>query len=219
MRIAPIGVIGSVLLLAGCSTAPPANETVSFYRVQLVCPAAPQIGCGSAAKPLLLELERQPGVAEAWLNRAGTILAIVREPGTRVTRPSPAIGGTSYTSPQLEPLSGSAAANALADFRSRTNWYRAAAVDRLSEEEAEIIAARLIRRTQAKATLPKDTAAALQRLMAETTARRFIDPENNPREKLEVAARARAKELLNEQQLAAFEQAYAAGFRPLPNEP
>src|SRR6267154_1451094 len=50
---------------------------VSFYEVPLVCPAAPQIGCGSAAKPLLLELERSDVVSEAWLNRAGTIMAIV----------------------------------------------------------------------------------------------------------------------------------------------
>src|SRR3989442_1115070 len=114
MRIRHIGLIGSVLMLAGCSTAPPVNETVSFYRVQLVCPAAPQIGCGSAAKPLLLELEGRPGLAEAWLNRAGTIIALVRESRTRVTRPSPAIGGTSY--PKLQPLSGSALAKARADF-------------------------------------------------------------------------------------------------------
>jgi len=195
------------------------NETVSFYRVQLVCPAAPQIGCGSAAKPLLLELEGLPGIAEAWLNRAGTIIALVRESRTRVTRPSIAVGGTSYTSPKLQPLSGSALAKARADFLLRTNWYRAASVDRLSEQEAEIIAARLIHRIQSTTPLPKDTAATLHRLIAETTARRFIDPENNPREKLEAATRSRAKELLNEQQFAALEQAYAAGLRPLPNEP
>jgi hypothetical protein len=32
-------------------------KRVSFYQVPLVCPAAPHIGCGSASKPLLLELE------------------------------------------------------------------------------------------------------------------------------------------------------------------
>src|SRR5204862_6491220 len=98
MRIPHIGVIGSVLMLAGCSTRPPLNDTVSFYRVQLVCPAAPQIGCGSAAKPLLLELERQPGVAEAWLNRTGTILAIVPKSGAQ------------YRSREFQPLSRSALA-------------------------------------------------------------------------------------------------------------
>ena len=40
-------------------------KQVSFYQVPLVCPAAPQIGCGSASKPLLLELENSPAVSEA----------------------------------------------------------------------------------------------------------------------------------------------------------
>src|SRR6266567_3550678 len=62
--------------------APPPGRTfetsrLSFYEVPLVCPAAPQIGCGSASKPLLLELERSDVVSQAWLNRAGTIMAIV----------------------------------------------------------------------------------------------------------------------------------------------
>src|SRR5216684_6062215 len=52
-------------------------DRVSVFKAPLVCPAAPQIGCGGASKPILLDLERQPGVLEAWLNRAGTIIAVV----------------------------------------------------------------------------------------------------------------------------------------------
>src|ERR1700746_3750369 len=55
-------------------------DRVSVFKAPLVCPAAPQIGCGSASKPILLDLERQPGVLEAWLNRAGTIIAVVWKP-------------------------------------------------------------------------------------------------------------------------------------------
>ena len=54
-----------------------AKQRISLYQAELVCPAVSQIGCGSAAKPLLLELERDPHIAEAWLNRAGTIVAVV----------------------------------------------------------------------------------------------------------------------------------------------
>src|SRR6266849_4002430 len=50
---------------------------ISLYEVPLVCPAAPEIGCGSRSKPVLLALEQQPAVAEAWLNRAGTVMAVV----------------------------------------------------------------------------------------------------------------------------------------------
>lgn len=214
--------IGPWLLLAGCSHVPRSDDVpissphyVTFYAVQLICPAAPQIGCGSAAKPLLVELEQQPGVREAWLNRAGTLIAIVWEAATsrrQVLNAGRLAGGKA--------LSPAADAQARADFSSRTNnWHRSPDVDRLSEEEAEIIAVRLVRRTEAKTPLTKETATALRELIAETTRRGFLDPENNPREQLEARARERARELLNEQQLAAFEQAYAAGLRPLQNEP
>src|SRR5260370_39909239 len=55
-------------------------DRVSVFKAPLVCPAAPQFGCGSASNPILLDLERQPGVLEAWLNRAGTILAVAWKP-------------------------------------------------------------------------------------------------------------------------------------------
>ncbi|PYK39612.1 MAG: hypothetical protein DME49_03530 [Verrucomicrobia bacterium] len=55
-------------------------DRISVFKAPLVCPAAPQIGCGSASKPILLDLEKQPGVFEAWLNRAGTIIAVVWKP-------------------------------------------------------------------------------------------------------------------------------------------
>ena len=53
------------------------NAIITFYDVPLVCGAAPAIGCGSRIKPLLMDLERQFAIEEAWLNRAGTIVAIV----------------------------------------------------------------------------------------------------------------------------------------------
>jgi mercuric ion binding protein len=38
-------------------------DRVSLFKVSLECPAAPQIGCGTASKPILLQLEQEPGVA------------------------------------------------------------------------------------------------------------------------------------------------------------
>jgi hypothetical protein len=35
------------------------QETITFYDVPLVCGAAPSIGCGIRAKPLLIDLEQQ----------------------------------------------------------------------------------------------------------------------------------------------------------------
>src|SRR5262245_6392697 len=55
-------------------------KQITFYEVPLVCPAAPEIGCGSRSKPILLQLEQERTVSEAWLNRPGTIVAIVWKP-------------------------------------------------------------------------------------------------------------------------------------------
>src|SRR5260221_12398462 len=52
-------------------------DQVSLFRVPLRCGMAPEIGCGSLARPLLVTLERTPGITEAWLNQAGTMLAVV----------------------------------------------------------------------------------------------------------------------------------------------
>src|SRR5262245_61000613 len=49
------------------------EKEVSVYAVEWQCPAAPGIGCGSHAKPILLQLERDSSVSEAWLNRPGTM--------------------------------------------------------------------------------------------------------------------------------------------------
>src|SRR5207248_10406376 len=80
-----IAVLASGLLYAPLASAAedaaaaPADR-ISVFKAQLVCPAARQIGCGSASKPILLDLEQQPGVLEAWLNRAGTRIAVVWKP-------------------------------------------------------------------------------------------------------------------------------------------
>src|SRR6266571_8751702 len=59
------------------------KKDVSVYQVPWRCPAALQIGCGSHAKPILLELERNPSVSEAWLNRQGTAVAVVWKPDAK----------------------------------------------------------------------------------------------------------------------------------------
>src|SRR5438309_7138529 len=77
MKTQLIAVLASGLLYAPFAraakgAAAAAADRISVFKAPLVCPAARQIGCGSASKPILLDLEQQPGVLEAWLNRAGT---------------------------------------------------------------------------------------------------------------------------------------------------
>src|SRR6266702_2184779 len=154
-------------LLANSAENAPAvtADRISVFKAPLVCPAAPQIGCGSASKPILLDLEKQPGVLEAWLNRAGTIIAVVwKLESDAETRSKVATGLKEDRATELQ---GDSRDKAVQDFLSGKGWYHGADVDRLSEEEADIIAARLVRFIKAKSPLPNTKAEPLERAFAD----------------------------------------------------
>src|SRR5258708_19946429 len=139
------------------------NATV--YQVPWRCPAALQTGCGSHAKPILLELEQNPGVSEAWLNRQGTAVAVVWKADAK--RKARRDAEKTLTEGKASKLSGEARTKTLADFESGKGWYRGADVDRLSEEEAGVIAARWVKRVQAKTTLAEEKAEGLRAALTE----------------------------------------------------
>src|SRR6266446_421878 len=113
-----------------------APARISLYEVPLVCPAAPQIGCGSRSKPILLALEREAAVAEAWLNRAGTVMAVVWKPeAKRRERAATLRAIIKKEEFEARELSGTAKKKALKDFLSGDGWLQGRDVDRLSEEE------------------------------------------------------------------------------------
>lgn len=127
----------AVLSLCILPSALSSKENISFYEVPLVCGAAPDIGCGSRAKPALLEMEKNPAIKEAWLNREGTIYAVVwaGRPQTRkVAKPI-----LKKFAIEFKELSSNEKAGHLQNFRQTGKWYRGAAVDELSLEEAERI--------------------------------------------------------------------------------
>src|SRR6266481_9268988 len=92
------------------------NKDASVYQVPWRCPAALQIGCGSHAKPILLQLEQNPGVSEAWLNRQGTLAAVVWKPDAK--RRARQSADKTLKDGKASKLSGDARAKALADFES-----------------------------------------------------------------------------------------------------
>src|SRR5215471_15379520 len=148
MKTQVIAVLAGGLLYTTLASAAENNsaatpDRISVFKAPLVCPAAPQIGCGSASKPILLDLERQPGVLEAWLNRAGTIIAVVwKSESNAETRRNVAAELKEDHAVEMQEKSRE---EAVKDFLSSKGWNRGADVDRLSEEEAGIIAARLVR--------------------------------------------------------------------------
>lgn len=196
-------------------------DRISVFKAPFVCPAAPQIGCGSASKPILLDLERQPGVLQAWLNRAGTIIAVVWKPESNVENQSKV--AAELREDRATEIEGTAREEAVKDFLSGKGWYHGADVDRLSEEEASIIAARLVRFVRAKTTVATEKPEALQRALDETL-RKDLTGENarlhqKPR-RLEDVARG----YLNEDQLKILreaikdEVAIENGEKPVPKE-
>ncbi len=215
-------VLMSALLYATLATAvenaaAATPDRISVFKVPLVCPAAPQIGCGSASKPILLDLERQPGVLEAWLNRAGTIISVVWKPDSDAeTRRNVTAELKEDHATELE---GKSRDNAVKDFLSGKGWYRGADVDRLSEEEADIIAARLVRWVQAKTALPKDKAEGLQHAFSDTLRKDLTGKSTGPNRLEDVA-----REYLDQEQIKILkdaikdEVAIENGERPAPNE-
>src|SRR6266851_4892837 len=124
---------------------------VSFYEVPLACPAARGLGCGSAAKPVLQALEKKSNIQEAWLDHAGTTLAIVWKKGTKpATRVSEVGSAADDRGISLHELTAERRSENFKSFESRNGWYRGTEVDRLSEEEAGVIVDRLVRRAIAK---------------------------------------------------------------------
>jgi hypothetical protein len=111
-------------------------EIITFYDVPLVCGAAPAIGCGSRAKPLLMDLEQRTAIKEAWLNRAGTIVAIVWSGPTRTEEVAKPV----FERHEIQYRERGDDRKTTGSFRIEGSWLRGAEVDRLSLEEAREIA-------------------------------------------------------------------------------
>jgi len=215
------GLVAAALSRAKDTAAVPSPDRVSFFKVPWKCPAAPEIGCGSLTKPILLKLERAPGISEAWLNRSGTVLAVVSAESSESASPADAIRALlEKKGAKATVLEGAAREQELKSFGMRDGWYRGAEVDKLSIEESGIIAARLVRRTEARVAVPADKAEALKTGFADALQKQFTrgapksERETLRNEELLKVARAH----LDAAGVAAFQQAIAKGYRPEPNE-
>lgn len=227
-RVAKSAALPIVALLACCclwmaqialAEEPPVNaDQVDLYRVPLMCPAARGLGCGMRAKPILIELERTSTVAEAWLDHDGQTLAVVWADKSPTSERTALLATTSKKhAVHLEQLSGEARDASLTSFRSRQGWHRGADVDRLSEQEAGVIADRLISRTIANAPSAKGKMDALRPSLTETIREQLVDAMPSTEEcrrKLMTAARPH----LSENELSAFVSAFELGYRPVGDE-
>ncbi len=199
------------------------TDRVSLFEVALRCEAAPEIGCGSRSKPVLLELEREPIITEAWLNETGTVLAVVGTEGSSHDSRSEIVQSIlEKNGVTASELGGEARGIQFKSFVLSKDWYRGAEVDNLSKREARTIAARLVHRIEAKVPLAREKASALEIGVANVFERTFIGPSNsdptNKREQIIEELSAIAHQTLDEREVAAFKEAMAKGVRPLPDE-
>jgi hypothetical protein len=208
------GLLYAPLASAAEDAAPAPADRISVFKAPLVCPAARQIGCGSASKPILLDLEQQPGVLEAWLNRAGTRIALVWKPESDASARRKIVADLKED--HAIELDGKPRDEAVNDFLSGKGWYRGADVDRLSEEEADVIAARLVRRVQAKTALAKDKAEGLQRALADAYRRRLTNKISREQELSRFQDIGR--EYLEKDQTSILQGAIDGGVLPLAGE-
>lgn len=198
---------------------PPPVENISLFEVPLECGAAAGLGCGSASKPVLKALDRHPNVKDARINYPGTVLAVAW------TDPAKSPSGIGVVEAALKErdldatlLRGAAREKALKDYESG-HWYGAADVDRLSEHEAEVIAARLVSRAKAHLGLSPEKLAALTKDLTGgigTILTRDKEEEcaRDPFEELSKIARKH----LNEEQMVELKKAADQGAGALPGE-
>jgi copper chaperone CopZ len=138
---------------------------VTFYEVPLVCNAAPTIGCGSRSKPALLQLEKNAAVKEAWMNRPGTVIAIVwkDKPQTEtVAKPIFEENNIEYT--EVSEEEASLHKKTLAKGK---EWLRGGDVDKLSIKEAGTIAKSAVKFGVENKLMTKDEAKKIKKEIEE----------------------------------------------------
>ncbi|MCI0708249.1 MAG: hypothetical protein L0Y80_12295 [Ignavibacteriae bacterium] len=160
----PVAYALILLVLASCQATVP-REVVLYYDVPLTCMEAPDIGCGPAAKPILVELQKRNEVREAWLNRTGTVLAVV---GNASMIDSAALTETMEQffkdkNMRATRMTDRDELNMLTPrFREEGKWYRGTLVDLLSVEEGRTIARNALGHIQNARLLSADEAKAIR---------------------------------------------------------
>ena len=196
---------------------------INFYLVPLVCEAAPQIGCGCRTKPVLQALEANPEIKHAWLNKAGTTIAIQWRREISEDEKLSVFSGVIDDGHHVPVIQASEAAALFADLRSGEHWYNAETVDDLSRSEADIIGLRMADRITSSVALTHSQTTGLQCAIACAAYEILIDPRAASHEwrqpALNSAVVSAASPYLNVGEVESLIHALrVADYRPLPGE-
>ena len=215
-------VVGLLNLTTAFSLMAAPKNTITFYKVPLVCASAPSIGCGSKAKPVLVQLEKNYNVAEAWLNHTGTVIAVKWKPNINTTTAQHNVNSLFKEQSLIVSLvSGKEYDAMLINFNKKTDWLRHNEMDKLSKIEAGVIASRLVAKVNAKTPLNEETMASLEAGFKNAFDSRFtnknaakqIQQDKSNNDLLDVG-----RKYLNDAQINALQSALALGYRPVEGE-
>jgi len=207
------------------------KNSYSFYKVPLVCSAAPSIGCGIKSKPVLQEFEKNSNVAEAWLNNTGTIIGVVwKDNVNNEERKKVMLTIFKDQNIETEEVAGKEFDDLAKDFDLKKNWLRKNDVDKLSGIESKEIAQRLVDRVNAKIPLSNEIGTKLRDETAEIINIAFTTMDvtninkqsesiiNECQQKIVDDVMSKAKLILNDAQLTSFRNAINMGIAPVEGE-
>ncbi len=152
LKLLIIIVIGFIYSCGNRSTS---NQPISYYKVPLVCGAAPEIGCGSRIKPFFLETEKEGKIKESWSNRQGTIIAIVWSDEFKDEKQREELIQPLFKKYNIEAelISDSKEIADLEVSFKKDKWYKGMDIDQLSLEEAGVIANEMVTFAKGKSLL------------------------------------------------------------------
>jgi hypothetical protein len=187
-------------------------DSVAFYDVALTCSSAPKLGCGSRAKRVLASLTGDVRVASAWVNEAGTRLAIGwGHPGGALSADqlNQILGPHSLA---VNAIDEKARPELLASFRTNEGWFDSHTIDELSRKESAIIAERLVRRLAKRVPVTETQSTTLVKAIMDSCWDRSgcqVDKD--------IASIAQTAKL-DQSGADALRDVVALGYRPLENE-
>jgi hypothetical protein len=117
---------------------------------------------------------------------------------------------------EAKELTGEARHQALNSFSQKTGWHRGAEVDHLSEEEAGVIAARLVGRIRARITVSDEKAKAIEQGFTDVLKQKLTG--KSTKDDAQAAMVNICRQNLSEKDVAILQEAFAAGVCPLKDE-
>jgi hypothetical protein len=173
----------------------------------------------------LFSLERRPAVAEAWVNRRGTLVAVVwKADSTAATREAVISEIASLHDPPFRELGKAERLDPEHTLAARTSWYRSADTGKLTDEEARIIVERLVRRLVAEAPTAAPKAELLTARLFDVLRPCLVDSKGESVSHIDLIAvqnklLSEARAQLDPTEFSAFEDALVLpAFRPVGDE-